>query len=75
MLDSIIVVICALLISFIIFGGMIVKKSEKKRWNNGICKECGLKWIHFDTDSQGGRMYRCDNWHYCNVSYNVDKIK
>ena len=48
---------------------------EKRSWNNGFCK-CGGKWIYFDTDSQGGRGYKCDVpscqygvW----ISYNVDK--
>ena len=72
------IVLLLISVSFIfivIFGCIYIRNSEKKRWNNGICPECGLKWMHFDTDSQGGRMYRCDNWHRCDVSYNVDKYR
>ena len=48
---------------------------EKEDWNNGVCPWCGHNWRYFDTDSQGGRGYICDNcgrdiW----ISYNVDKI-
>lgn len=48
---------------------------EKKDFNNGVCKYCGGPLHHFDTDSQGGRLYTCEN-HCClvSVSYNsVDK--
>ena len=58
----------------IIIGAISMRRYEKKEWNNGVCSKCGDKWRLFDIDSQGGRMYRCDNWHYCDVSYNVDKI-
>lgn len=33
-------------------------KSEKKLWNDGICKETGEPWVSFDVDSQGGRGYK-----------------
>lgn len=39
----------------------IASSSERRRFNNGICKECGNKLYHFDTDSQGGRGYVCKN--------------
>ena len=47
---------------------------EKSLWNKGICKENGLPWKIFDTDSQGGRGYRAGDkriW----ISYRVDKVK
>lgn len=48
---------------------------EKHEYNNGICKCCGKMLRHFDTDSQGGRLYTCPD--FCSlvsVSYNcVDK--
>lgn len=48
---------------------------EKRNYNNGICKCCGKPLRHFDTDSQGGRLYTCPD--FCSlvsVSYNcVDK--
>jgi len=48
-------------------------KSEKSTWNNGICKENGLPWNHFDTDSQGGRGYKAGDrmcwisWPYIDI--------
>lgn len=34
-------------------------KEEKEIFNNGECPNCGCKWMLFDTDSQGGRGYKC----------------
>lgn len=48
---------------------------EKKDFNNGVCKYCNKPLHHFDTDSQGDRLYTCEN-HCClvSISYNsVDK--
>lgn len=35
--------------------------SERRRYNNGVCRKNGKKWIYFDTDSQGGRGYKAGN--------------
>ena len=35
--------------------------TERRTWNKGICKENGIKWVYFDTDSQGGRGYKAGN--------------
>ena len=44
---------------------------EKKVWNNGTCPVCGAEWRCIDTDSQGGRMYVCNNGcTHCEISYN-----
>jgi hypothetical protein len=32
---------------------------EFKRWNHGKCPICNMHWKYFDTDSQGGRGYKC----------------
>jgi|WetSurSiteA1Bulk_404760.scaffolds.fasta_scaffold77249_1 hypothetical protein len=49
-------------------------KKEKDRWNQGYCPECGGDWEHFDTDSQGGRMYKCTGGHYVVITYpRIDK--
>lgn len=74
-LDIVAIVFSVAVVIFLVFGFTYVRYSEKKDWNNGICPHCGKPWIHFDTDSQGGRMYRCENWHSCDISYNVDKRK
>lgn len=48
---------------------------EKKLWNYGWCPNCHSRWKQFDTDSQGGRGYKCvclpvrRIW----ISYAVDK--
>lgn len=73
--DIIAIIIAVATVLFITIGSITVKRSEIKNWNNGYCKQCGLPWILYDRDSQGGRMYKCDNWHYCDISYKVDKIK
>ena len=49
---------------------------EKHDYNEGICKCCGKPLRHFDTDSQGGRLYTCEN--FCtlvSVSYNCVDMK
>lgn len=52
----------------------IVRSRERKRFNDGICRETGLPWTCFDMDSQGGRMYTDGEGNYCDVSYgSVDK--
>lgn len=58
-----------------IIGTIWCRQVEKRDWNNGYCSECNTKWDHVDTDSQGGRMYRCncEERHTCWISYNVDK--
>lgn len=60
-------------ISLFILSGVYARHIEKKKWNNGICDKCNNNWYHYDTDSQGGRMYKCVNGHSCNISYKVDK--
>lgn len=52
----------------------IARHLEAKDFNGGICRYCGNKLRFFDTDSQGGRGYICDNCgHAPWCSYNVDK--
>ena len=54
-------------------GGVWAYVSERRQWNGGICKETGLPWDYFDTDSQGGRGYRSGE-HYTWVSWpGIDK--
>lgn len=72
-IDILSIIFISSVVVVIIIGASYVRYNEKKNWNNGYCKECGNPWIHFDTDSQGGRMYKCNNGHYCDISYRVDK--
>lgn len=67
----------ALLIGFLLGFGLpifLARRFEKKKFNNGICSKCGGKWERFDTDSQGGRGYRCECGRYIWITYKVDKI-
>lgn len=73
--DIIVTAVAVGVLLFMIIGTIVVRRLEIKQWNNGYCRECGKLWIHFDTDSHGGRMYRCENWHVCIISYNIDKVK
>jgi len=53
----------------------MARRREQHEWNNGKC-ECGGLWEYFDTDSQGGRGYKCpecDNHIW--ISYKVDKTQ
>lgn len=72
-----IVFIIIFIISLCIILPLIAIRNEKKLFNNGICKVCGQRLKHFDTDSQGGRGYTCPSMHYTVwISYNcVDKSK
>lgn len=67
------ILILMIAIFFTINGLAIL--AEKHEYNNGLCKCCGKKLRHFDTDSQGGRLYTCEDMHtLVSVSYNcVDK--
>ncbi len=53
-------VTCILVIVGVV-GVAIVRHLEKKNFNRGICPICNGKLHNFDTDSQGGRGYICDN--------------
>ena len=65
--------VVANLIFFLTISGMVALgllgyRSEKKAWNKGICRENGLPWKRFDTDSQGGRGYNAGD-QYCWISW------
>lgn len=48
---------------------LIAALFERWRWNKGYCN-CGKPWRMFDMDSQGGRMYKCDECGaYVDISY------
>ena len=70
-----IIFIIIFIILLLIILPLIAIRNEKRLFNNGICKICGQRLKHFDTDSQGGRGYTCPSMHYTVwISYNcVDK--
>jgi prepilin signal peptidase PulO-like enzyme (type II secretory pathway) len=63
-------VVSILFIIFGIYGILKCRKEECKDWNKGICPKCGKPLKHFDTDSQGGEGWCCNNCRYYTwVSY------
>ena len=71
-------IVPGIVLSIMIGGGIWAYISEKKEWNNGISKKTGEPWVHFDTDSQGGRGYRSQGNGYVErtwISWPVDKKK
>jgi len=46
------------LMALLIIGGFVGWRLEVRDWNGGYCR-CGNKWEYFDTNSQGGRGYKC----------------
>lgn len=63
------------LLILISIGATWARHQEKRLWNNGICEVSGMPWIHFDNDSQGGRMYHDGCGNFCDISYYVDIIR
>lgn len=77
------IILFSAVVTFIIFGGRLVKNKEIRKWNNGISAKTGRPWIHFDNDSQGGRGYhdrgkiysgKDEEVNYIWISYNIDHI-
>lgn len=66
------IIIGTSIVTLIIMGGVWCRNVEKKEWNKGICSKCGKEWRLYAVDSQGGRMYSCENRHNCDISYRVD---
>lgn len=58
--------IVGLIILFV--GGIWGYLSERATWNDGICEQTGKPWIQFDTDSQGGKMFKSGDF-YCSISW------
>lgn len=53
-----IVLLCAFSVWVVLI--LLAVFSDRKTYNNGYCK-CGGAWNYFDTDSQGGDGYYCEN--------------
>jgi len=66
-------VICICTIVLLVGGIAFGWLWENRRWNNGTCRECGQPWGYFDTDSQGGRGYKCAGGHCEWMSYPMDR--
>lgn len=53
--------------------GVVAYFQEKRAWNGGLCRKCWTRWRCYDTDSQGGRGYKCETGHGCWISWPVDR--
>lgn len=58
-------------IILLIVMDLILSRLDKKKWNNGICPQCGKPW-RFESHYKGGRMYVCENHHSCRIGYGQD---
>lgn len=36
---------------------------DRRTWNGGVCRKCGGRLHHADTDSQGGKLWVCEQCH------------
>jgi hypothetical protein len=63
-----------IVVILLLSGATWAYRSEKKTWNNGICAQYNEPWVQFDTDSQGGRGYKCRDQHAW-ISWPVDKVR
>lgn len=50
---------------------LILSKLEKRRWNHGMCPQCGKPW-RYKSRNKKERIYMCDNSHYCHIKYGQD---
>ena len=50
---------------------LILSKLEKRRWNHGMCPQCGKPW-RYKSRNKKERIYMCDNSHYCYIRYSQD---
>lgn len=66
-------IIFLILFSLCVVLTLFTINKEKKKWNNGYCPLCGKEWKQFDTNSQGGIIYKCENDHWFTCTYNIDK--
>lgn len=63
--------IMGLIILYIIVS-IIFLKLEERKWNHGICPECGKPWRYRYFSHKEGRVYYCENGHYIKVKYGSD---
>ena len=67
-------IIITILVTLFVAGVLLGIMLEKNNFNNGVCPYCNKKLKNFDTDSQGGRGYKCECGYHTWVSYKcVDK--
>lgn len=74
-MNDVVLIFCSAVVLLMVAGSIWARWHEKKEWNNGICRQSKTPWRHYDTDSQGGRMYiDATREYYCDISYKVDRV-
>ena len=68
MSDAAFILLSAIVVVAFLCLGLAMRTLDALTWNNGICKENGLPWEYFDSDSQGGRGYKAGG-HTCWISW------
>ena len=76
-LDIVALIFCGGLVSFIVGGILYTMLAEKRKWNKGICRECGNPWIFQSSEEDYNltekRIYMCKEGHICEMTYEFDK--
>lgn len=57
MIDLLHALIPIVLLELVLITALIASITDRRKWNDGICKANGLRWEFFAKDSQGGRGY------------------
>lgn len=65
--------IALFMMTLVVIAGISGRYYEKRDWNGGTCPKCFERYECYDTDSQGGRMYKCSCGYGPDISYSVDK--
>lgn len=63
--------ILAVVVSLWLIAAKVMRKKQRKAWNNGVCASTGMQWIQFDTDSTGGRMFTDNTGHYLTLDWST----
>ena len=50
---------------------VLLSKLEKRRWNHGMCPQCGKPW-RYKSRNKKERIYMCDNYHFYHIRYSQD---
>ena len=48
----------------IVMGTIFAIRYEKRIWNNGVCSECGEKWIIFDVERSRYILYEIKRFNF-----------
>lgn len=59
------VITIALIVVIAVWLGLIPVfiLQDRKSWNGGVCRKCGGKLYHAQDDSQGGKLWMCEQCH------------